>query len=95
MNDEVFIHPDLIQYFLLNKEINDYFFKFEKNYKTYIRRFYDNAENLMIKFLPPGLLRNLKVVLEEMSNILKGECYKDTEIPCLRSIQFLHHQDSK
>jgi len=92
---EVFINQELLEHFLRTKEINDYFFHFEKNHKASIKRFFENADIMMTKFLPGGLIRNLKDVLSDMSYILEGECYKETEIACLRHHQFLRHQEAK
>ena len=92
---EVFIHPELLQHFLFNKEINAYFFNFEKNYKNYIKRFFDNAETMMTKFLPQELILNLRDVLSELSNIIAGGFYNETEIPCLRHLQFVRNREVK
>lgn len=93
--DEVFIDHDLLRYFQMNKEINDYFFNFEKNHKASIKRFFDDVDELMAKFLPEDLIRNLKDVLSNMAYVVEGECYKETEIPCLRQLQFIRNQEPK
>ena len=92
---EIFIHRELLGYLQKSKDINDYFFCFEKNHKASIRRFFENVDTMMTKFLPSELIRNLKDVLTDMSYVLEGEVYKETEIPCLRQLQFLHHRESK
>lgn len=92
---EIFLDQELLHFFQMNKEINDYFYNFEKNHKASVKRFFENADIMMTKFLPCELIRNLKNTLSELSYILEGGCYKDTEIPCLRHLQFLHHREAK
>lgn len=92
---EVFIDSELLQHFQSNKEINDYFFYFEKNLKASMKRFYENAENMMKKFLPSDLVRNLKNILSDMSRVLEGEVFKESDIVCLRQLQLLHHLETE
>jgi len=92
---EVFIDQQLLGYFQNNKEINEYFFHFEKNHKASVKRFFETADLMMPKFLPGELLHNLKNALSDLSYILEGECYKVTEIPCLRQLQFVHQREAK
>jgi hypothetical protein len=91
----MFMNSDLLRHIEKNKELNDYFYYFEKNYKASIKRFFNSAHTMMSKFIPGELLNNLRYVLSELAQVMEGGCYKDTEISCLRQLQFLRHREEK
>ena len=88
------VQPELLHHFQLRKEINDYFSNFEKNTKSYIKRFFDQANAIVDKLLPSGLVNNLRMTLSELSSVIEGEYFSSSEFICLRDIQVTQQKNS-
>jgi len=90
----VLVQPELLHHFQQRKEINDYFSNFEKNTKSYIKRFFEQAHAIVAQLLPSGLVDNLRKTLGELSIVIEGEYFSSSEFICLRDIQVTQQRNS-
>jgi len=89
------IQPELLRHFQKRSEIRHYFANFEKNTKTYIKKFFDQAEDIIQNLLPSELVNNLRKTLVDLCSVIEGVYYAPNEFLCLRNIQITHQGNAR